>query len=478
MNYMDYFNRIMDSDSYKFSHYKQYPEGTVSMYDYGMPRYSKIYDKVVFVGLQYILKKYYTAPFTIEEVQEANEYAEFHGIPFNLEGWMYIINELKGVLPVVIKAVPEGCLIPIGLPLFTIERTDPKVFWIASWLETSLLRVWYTCNVATISYNIKQTLMNYAEDTQDNPFVDFSLLNFGARGSSSSETSAIGGLAHLTQFKGTDNFSSLKLAHDYYNQPKGDIGWSIEASEHSSTTAHLREGEFDMIMNHLENNKGKALVACVIDSYDVYNATKVLTSGEFKTKIESNDYPKMVLRPDSGEPIEVITKMLEIMENNNVGYIINSKGFKVFNKYSILFGDGINSNTIDTILSVMYLRGYSSENFSFGMGGALMQGSDNTSNNRDTMGWALKCSSITLETENGIVERDVFKDPITDKGKTSLKGKVTTYYNPVTETYFIDKVNADFDNSSYDVLETVFENGKMIKEYTLSEVRDNINLRN
>lgn len=265
-------NIIMCSDSYKYSHTEQFPANTVSMYDYAEARSGKEYNKTVFFGLQYIMKRYLAKTITIEMVKEAQMFATAHGIPFNYEGWEYIATELGGKLPIKIKAIPEGRVIPLKDVLFTVESTDPKVYWVASWAETILLKVWYTSNVATRSWYIRETLNKYAEKTSDAPFTAYQLHNFGDRGSSSVEAAAIGGVAHLTQFMGTDNFNSLRYAMEYYNVTDiNTLGHSIKATEHSSTTSWSKENEFKMIMNHLEKSKGEAIIAAVL-----YYATKHL----------------------------------------------------------------------------------------------------------------------------------------------------------------------------------------------------------
>lgn len=480
-------NRVMLADSYKYSHPWQYPKGTTAMYDYAEARSSKVYPKTVFFGLQYILKEYFTIPISEAEVVEAKMYAKFHGIPFDSEGWMYIAQELQGKLPVKIRAVKEGSVIPNGNVLFTIESTDPKVFWVASWLETVLMKVWYTCNVATRSYYVKQMLIEYAEKTQDTPFVDLQFHNFGDRGSSSVESAGIGGMAHLTQFLGTDNFQSIKYIDKFYGQDSGStehtvypqsldktierreeflksVGISIPATEHSTTTSWGKNAEFDMIENHIKNNKGQYIIAGVMDSYNYLKAVDIVTGVErFRSLIDSPEYPIFVLRPDSGDPIEMINATIDIMEENGVPFTENKKGYKVWDKYRIIWGDGIDMEAMKSMLDILEFRGYSSENIAFGSGGWLMQQHD-----RDTLGFAVKCSSITVNGE----ERDVFKDPITAPNKKSKKGRVTTYYNPATDTYFTDKIGEDFEGA-FDVLETVFENGVMAKTYNINDIRDN-----
>ena len=160
-------NMIMLSDSYKYSHWKQYPENMVSMFDYAEVRSGKMYPSTVFFGMQYYIKKYLMNPITKEDIEEAAFYAERHLIPFNKEGWEYILKEHGGYIPVEIKAVKEGKVIPTGNALFTIESTDKKVPWVAGFLETLLLKVWYTSNIATRSFYVKQTIKEYVVKTCD-----------------------------------------------------------------------------------------------------------------------------------------------------------------------------------------------------------------------------------------------------------------------------------------------------------------------
>lgn len=464
MNFKE--NRVMLADSYKYSHYLQYPKNAVNSYSYAEARSTKEYEETLFFGLQMIWKKYFSEAITIEEVNEAEMYAEAHGVPFNRNGWNKIINKYNGYLPVTIKAVPEGTVVPNKMVLFTVELTnnDKDLVWVPSWLETFLMKVWYTCTVATRSYYVKKMILENAKMTSETPFVNFTFHSFGDRGSSSTESAALGGVAHLVLFDGTDNFNSLRYANLYMNQDIDKIAFSIPATEHSTTTSWGKDNEFEMIDNHLETNKGRPLIACVIDSYDTFNFTDKITSGKFKEKIESDNYPKLVLRPDSGYAPDIINEMLNIMEKNGVQFTVNSKGYKTFKNYGLLWGDGINMETMNDILTVLRLRGYSSDNIAFGSGGWLMQ-----QHNRDTLGFAIKCSNITFEDGT---EMDVFKDPITDKGKTSKRGKVTTYFDRANDTFEVDLVN-DGSMGRPEILETVIENGKLIKEFTLTEVREN-----
>ena len=209
-----------------------------------------------------------------------------------------------------------------------------------------------------------------------------------------------------------------------------------------------------MIMNHIETNKGANVIAAVCDSYDYLATVDAVTKNEFKIKIESDDYPKFVIRPDSGDPIEMVNATLDIMVENDVARYTNKKGYIVFKKYGIIWGDGIDNIVIDDLLNLLKERGFAASNIAFGSGGWLMQQHD-----RDTQGWAVKCSQITLE---GGIKRDVFKDPITAPNKKSKKGEITLWLNKVTDEWFTDTVDYADNNDSavQDMLQTVYNTGK------------------
>ena len=457
-------NRVMLADSYKYSHSEQYPKNTVKMFDYMEARSNKVYHETVFFGLQAMLKEYFSTPITMDEVLQAKSYADMHGVPFDLKGWVYIVQELGGNLPVEIRAVPEGTVVPNKNVLVTIESTDKNVPWIVGWMETVLMKVWYPCTVATKSYNVRKMIQKYYDLAGATTWVDFQYHNFGDRGSSSVETAAIGGAAHLTQFMGTDNFNSLMYINEYYGVEGNCAGFSIAASEHSTVTSRGREGEFEFYNEYLEINKGRSLVACVMDSYDIFKAVDYITSGDFKEKVESDEYPTWVIRPDSGEPITVLREIIEIMISNGVKYTKNERGYILFDKYRLIWGDGITPETMEEILKYMLSHGYSPENIAFGSGGDLMQNVT-----RDTLGFAVKCSSITLD--DGTM-RDVYKDPITDSGKVSKKGEMTLVKQG-NDYVTMRTNNMDSLDLQDEILETVYVNGQLVKEYTFDEIRKN-----
>ena len=451
-------NIILNTDSYKASMFKQYPKGTTGVYSYIESRGGR-YDATVFFGLQAFIKEYLTAPITQDDIDIAAEIWEAHGEPFNRAGWEYILKKHRGYLPVVIKAVPEGTKVPVKNVLATIENTDPECFWLTTWLETALLRaIWYPTTVATQSKALKDIILNYLERTGDPTTINFKLHDFGAHGVSSMESAAIGGAAHLVNFMGSDTVSGILFAREYYNA--GIAGFSIPAAEHSTITSWGRDHEVDAYRNMLTQfAKPGSIVAIVSDSYDVYNAVENLWGTELKQRVIDSG-ATIVIRPDSGDPLEVNQKLIKIL-GEKFGYTTNDKGYKVLNNVRLIQGDGVNESAIRTILGNFMIHGWSADNIAFGMGGALLQIVD-----RDTQKFAMKCSAAQI---NGKWV-NVQKDPITDAGKKSKAGRVTLYQ---------DK-NGTFSSGVEDwpksALVEVFRDGKVVKEYSFEEVRANSNL--
>lgn len=453
-------NYILDSDSYKFSHPYQYPPKTTSICSYIESR-GGTYPATVFFGLQYIINKYLTHRFTVEEVEEAKAFLEMHGEPFNYEGWMYIAKDLNGKLPVRIRAVPEGTVVPTHNALVTIESTDPKVFWVVSWVETQLMRIWYPTTVATQSYFIKKLILKYLEGTSDYPKAEihFKLHDFGARGVSSRESAMIGGAAHLVNFMGSDTVIGVWCANKFYNCKMA--GFSIPAAEHSSITSWGKKNEVEAYRNMLRQfAKPGSLVAIVSDSYDLWNAITNLWGGELRQEVIDSG-ATVIIRPDSGHPPTVVLKALQLLEEK-FGSKKNKKGYKVLNNVRVIQGDGINYDSIQEILETFTKEGYSATNVAFGMGGALLQ-----QVNRDTQKFAMKCSSAIVDG----VEVDVFKDPITDDGKRSKAGRLDLIKSREYDTFHTVVLKDGALSNPWTAMRTVFLNGESMIEDTFENIR-------
>lgn len=452
-------NLILNTDSYKVSHWVQYPPGMDGMFSYIESR-GGLHDRTVFFGLQSILKEYLTRRVTLADIAEAKELLTAHGEPFNEQGWRYVVDEYGGRIPVTIRAVPEGSVVPTLNVLATVESTDSRCFWIASYLETLLLRVWYPTTVATISWHIKKLIRRYLNQTSDDPAgqIPFKLHDFGARGVSSLESAALGGLAHLVNFKGTDTVAALVAARKYYAEPMA--AFSIPAAEHSTITSWGKEGEEAAYRNMIRQyGKPGAIFACVSDSYDVYAAIEHLWGSRLKQEV-INSGATLVVRPDSGHPPDVVEKCAVLLDRA-YGSTINGKGFKVLNHVRLIQGDGVNPASIKEILERLKQAGFAADSIAFGMGGALLQHM-----NRDTQKFAMKCSAAHI---NGKWV-DVYKDPVTDPGKVSKKGRLDLIRDGTTREFLTYPMGATPASQPSELVE-VFRNGVLVKEWTFNEVR-------
>ncbi|MCK5016678.1 MAG: nicotinate phosphoribosyltransferase [Candidatus Peribacteraceae bacterium] len=456
-------NLLLNTDSYKASHYLQYPPKTTAVSSYIESRGGR-WNRTVFFGLQMFLKTYLETPITQEDINEAEVFWKGHGEPFNKEGWQYILDKYDGKLPVTIQAVPEGTVVQTGNVLVQIINNDDNCFWLTSFLETALLRAtWYPTTVATNSWMCKKTIMDNLAKTSDDPEAEiaFKLHDFGARGASSMETAGIGGAAHLVNFMGSDTVTGILYAKRFYGEDMA--GFSIPAAEHSTmTTWGGEEGEIEAFKHMLDTFGGKyPLIACVSDSYNIWKAVEEKWPS-LKEKI-INSGSVLVVRPDSGTPVAVVSGVIERLMDK-FGYETNKKGFKVLPPYiRVIQGDGVKEESIKDILLEMEYRHLSGSNTAFGMGAALLQNFD-----RDCLRFAMKASATKVDG----VWRDVFKEPITDPGKVSKKGRLALIevdgaYKTVRE----DDCSAE-DNK----LVVVYKDGQVVKEWEFSEIRERANI--
>jgi nicotinamide phosphoribosyltransferase len=433
-------NFLLDSDSYKYSHFVQYPENE-GMFSYIEAR---VGDKVRFFGLQYILKKMFSKMFTEDELQEAKEIIEAHGLIFNEKGFRELME--LGYFPLKIKALKEGGVYPTQIPLVSIQSTDKRFGWLVSFVETALLRVWYPTSVASNSYKAREIMKKYTDD------VAFKLHDFGSRGVSCQENAMIGGMAHLLNFRGTDTTISLLAARKYYNA--NIAGYSIPAMEHSTVTSWNKEVDaFSNMLNIFA--KDGVILACVSDSYDYVNAVDNIWCKELKEKVIKSG-ATVVIRPDSGNPLELIPHTLNSVAKN-FGYT-DSKNGKLLNHIRIIWGDGINFEMIDKILDLITKDGWSADNVNFGMGATLLQ-----KVNRDNYSFAYKSSAIKIDGKwHGIC-----KNPKTDPSKKSKSGRIGVEF--ADGKYVVKDLDKDkFDNE----LKPVFLNGEFLIDYKFEDIAD------
>jgi len=469
---------VVDTDSYKLSHMPQYKKGGDMMVSYFEARGGD-FDRVLNFGAQMIAKEYFLQRLTNEQVDNMIAWAKEHlfgNMVDDLEiALRAVVNELDGRLPIRIRNAKEGLMIPIKNAILTIETTipDERYFSIVSYFETKLVRIWSPMTVGTTTYYVRQIIMAALEKSADDPAaeINFKFHDFGSRGVGGMEVAAFAGAAHLVNSMGTDTTVAVQAIEFAYGMRMA--GNSIPASEHSSTTTHGPDGEINLITQMFDAYaKPGAFFATVADSYDVINFIRNYTPLFKERLIESG--ATWVIRPDSGDPIK--TPIMCVVELEKVfGTTINTKGYKVLNNVRVIQGDGIEPKQVGEILNALMALGYSASNMAFGMGGGLLQ-----KNNRDTHRFALKCCAVRIKGE----WQDVYKDPAVydedwnklevESFKKSKAGQLELIYNSTTNEYKTVRLEELKDYPDWEqALETVLEDGYMVRDVTFEEVRRN-----
>ena len=452
-------NPILNTDSYKFSHYLQYPPGTRAISSYVEARGHSEQPEVLFFGLQMFLKEYLSKRVTRQDIEEAEAIVTAHGLPFNRAGWTHIVEKHGGFLPLLIEALPEGMSVRRGVPVAQVVNTDPACYWLTSYIETALLRaIWYPSTVASNSRKVREVIRPLLEKTCDDPasVLPFRLHDFGARGATSFEQAGIGGAAHLVNFMGTDTVSGVLFARRYYGAEMA--GFSIPASEHSTMTSWGQEREAEAYANMIDHFGAKGLYAVVSDSYDINNAVSEIWGRQLRDRVKAAG-GTLVVRPDSGDPVETPVQVVRQLAYH-FGTHLNAKGYKVLDdSVRVIQGDGISPADIGLILGRLEAFGFSAENIAFGMGAGLLQRV-----NRDTYSFAMKANA---RQDTAGAWHDVFKRPATMNLKASKAGR-----QAVVESYIgLEAVRADQLAGRANFLQPVWRDGRLLVDWNFEEVR-------
>jgi nicotinamide phosphoribosyltransferase len=483
-------NPMLMSDFYKQSHRNQYPVGTEKVYSTWTPRGTRMegVDEVVLFGLQGFIKKYLVDYFNdnffnkpLEKVRES--FRRMLKYTLGGEPDLIHIEELHklGYLPIKIKALKEGELVPTRVPCITIENTEPKFFWITNFLETLMsCELWQPITSATIAFEYRKIVEKYAKETVGNlNHVPFQCHDFSMRGMSSVESAMTSGAGHLLSFSGTDTIPAIAYLEEYYNADieKELVGTSIPATEHSVMCSYGNVNEFELFKRLLTEVYPNGIFSAVSDTWDLW---KVLTEylPNLKDEVLGRD-GKLVIRPDSGDPIKIIcgddSYAVGTPQNKGViqllwdtfGGTLNELGYKELNSHiGAIYGDSITLERAEQICKQLKENGFASSNIVFGVGSYTYQ-----YNTRDTFCQAMKATYAVVNGE----ERLLFKDPVTDNGtKKSQRGLVA-----VVEAYGQPRLVDGLDRKAYDetyknidLLEVVFEDGKLLRDESLSEIRE------
>lgn len=483
-------NPLNLTDGYKLDHRRQYPDGTGLVYSNWTPRKSRKegINDVVFFGLQYFVKEYLIEQFNTEffakpkeevvaqYVRRVNNYLGQHFITFE---HIEALHDL-GYLPIEIKALPEGTVVPTRVPMFTMVNTLPEFFWLTNYFETLVSNVvWLPCTSATIAYAYKSKLEQWANITGgDLEFIPFQGHDFSMRGMGGIEAAKMSGAGHLLCFVGTDTIPAIDFLEKYYkaDSDKELIGCSVAATEHS-VMCMGGDGldEYETFKRLVSDVYPAGIVSIVSDTWDLWKVCTVFLP-QLKQTILARD-GKVVIRPDSGNPADILCGLARGFEEGNTpeekgvvellwdvfGGTVNDKGYKVLDPHiGAIYGDSITLERADEICRRLEAKGFASTNVVLGIGSYTYQ-----YNTRDTFGFAMKATYGEVNGEG----REIYKDPITDDGtKKSAKGLLCVDRNPETGRLELeDQVSKERELQGE--MQTIFKDGVLLVDQSLSEIR-------
>lgn len=480
-------------DFYKVSHREQYPVNTQKIYSTWTPRTSRKegIDKVVCFGVQAFIKKYLIEYFNdnffskpVEDVvEEYSRVIKYCLGKEDVDSSHIVALHKLGYLPIKIKSIKEGYRVPIRVPMLTIENTIPEFFWVTNYLETLMsCELWQPMTSATIALQYRKIVEKYAMETVGNVgCVPFQCHDFSMRGMGSFESALTSGAGHLLSFTGTDTIPSILFMEQYYNTNIEEefTAGSIPASEHSVICTYGNEKEIDTFKRFLTEIYPNGFFSIVSDTWDLWRViTEYLPT--LKEEVLARD-GKCVIRPDSGDPVKIICGDPESTDINIKKGVIEllwdifggtttEKGFKELDSHiGAIYGDSITTERAIAICEGLKAKGFASSNIVFGVGSYTYQ-----YNTRDTFGFALKTTYAVVDGE----ERLLFKDPVTDDGtKKSQKGMLVVVENDKQEFIYVDELDSKTieQYEDVDLLETVFVDGTLLRDDSLSEIRKRIN---
>ena len=483
-------NPMLLTDSYKLGHILQYPQGTEFVYANFTPRSNKHFefapgmksDKMVFFGLQAVIEKmvrnwdedFFSRPFKIVYQEFMESAKNFMGDSVFPKDKMRELHD-HGCLPIRIKALPEGSLVNIRVPVFTIINTEPEFYWLTNYLETYLsAELWKLCTSATTAHAYRQILRHWSWATGANPeFMNYQAHDFSMRGMSGCEDAISSGAAHLTSFYGTDCIAAPSWIYDYYVQGTHELPFatSVPATEHSVMCIGQENGEKETIRRLIEDVYPTGIVSIVADSWDFWKVIGQY-SHELKDLIMKRN-GKVVFRPDSGDPVKIICGDRDAPVGSpeykgavqvlwdNFGGTTNNMGFRTLNNHvGLIYGDSITMERADEILRRLWKNGFTSDNIVFGVGSYTYQRVT-----RDTLGFAVKA---TWGVVNG-KEVEIVKCPKTDSGMKNSAAGLLRVEKEGDDYVLYDRQTREQEQQGE--LKVVFEDGEFHNFQSFDEIR-------
>jgi nicotinamide phosphoribosyltransferase len=501
-------NPLLLTDGYKTGHHQQYPKGTTLVYSNFTPRSNKHApagcNQVVSFGQQMIMKQihdafqreFFAKPKEVVCGEMKTELSLYLNTDYDVSHFEAL--HTLGYLPIHVKAIKEGSLVAMKVPVLTIYNTHPDFYWVTNYLETIISNLlWKPITSATIAYQYRKVLTKWMEKTDKERawFIDWQGHDFSMRGMDSVDAVISSGLGHLTSFSGSDSLPAIHGSRKFYGET-GFVAGSVNATEHSVMCAGGKEDEVETF-RRLLNTYPTGILSVVSDTWDLW---KVCTEHvvALKEEIMARD-GKLVIRPDSGNPVHILCGYSGIHGDEYVdpttpvgkgvvellwdvfGGTVNEQGYKVLDSHiGAIYGDSITIPVAEEICKRLEAKGFASTNVVLGIGSFTYQ-----YNTRDTFGFAMKATYVELEVpmygdmidqglNTKIVGREIFKNPITDDGmKKSATGLLAVFKDDNDGAYQLHD-HCDWETEGKGALETIYKNGTFSNQTTLTQIRENL----
>ena len=502
-------NPMLLIDFYKAVHAEMLPKGITKSVSYYTPRSTRVkrWDKVVMFGLQAFIKEYLIEYFESEFFNKPFEEVvkEYERVMDNaLVGKnAYNIQKIKnlhtlGYLPIEIVALEEGESVPMGVPMFGITNTHDMFAWLPQSLESLIsAESWHPMIAATVGKTYREIVNKYFDLTcDDNVDKSKALGAFDFRGEESLASAVKAGAGWCLSFANTATVPVVPYLENFYNCncEKEVVAYGSPSTEHAVMCSNFAvDGDEETLLKRLLTEiYPDTSFSCVLDSYDYWNVVNNMLPKLKKEILAHNGC--MLVRGDSGDCVDVVTKTVFKLWDH-FGGTINSKGYKVLDPHvKAIYGDSITIQRCEEIYEILKENGFACSNVALGVGSFSFQCIEEdeeveitTKNGEKIIGTTTILKPFTRDTFNSCIKATyceineksypIFKNPKDGGFKKSQKGCcVVKYNNAERKIYFEDgftwkEACEDKDN----MLKTVFKNGKMIKDFTLEEIREKLN---
>lgn len=457
------YNPINDGDSYKDSHPLLYKPGVERVYSFLESRGGE-HDDIMFGGFQALAYQKLSQPIEQWHIEQA---AEFNLLHFGTDAlnpkkaWQRIRDEFDSKLPLKIKTIPEGLIVPKRTPVLTAENTADGLGWLVGNRESMILSdIFPFCSIASRVFRMKRRLKPVFGETSDNGISPFAVLDFSRRGCFGYNHAQIAGAAFCYMFQGSDNKPGIQYAnYNYFHQMAAH---SVIATEHSISCSYGVNADDDYIERCIDVVPEGSILSLVGDTWDIYKFANRLVT--FKDKI-INKKLTIVCRPDSGNRWDVLPQVLRILAQG-FGTTKNNKGYDVIN-YGVkaLWGDGMDENTITEPFEIAKAEGLSADCVMAGSGGGIAA----KDLDRDTDRWAFKASEYVMQDGSRLA---IAKNPITDPGKASKAGRFGIIRDDEGAFETIKRINDHEDER--DIMEVRFLDGDVLNAQSLDQIRERV----